>query len=98
MKMKMKGMGLMMIFWLLAMATVQAAALRGIVTDKITQEPLIGATVQISGTTTGAITDIDGNFELAGLRNGSYKLIVSYISYRTKTLEVTVNGMSEIKV
>lgn len=97
MKIQMKSIGLMMIFLMLAL-TVQAAALRGVVTDKITKEPLIGAAVQLSGTTTGAITDIDGNFELAGLRNGKYQLIISYISYRTQTIEVTVNGLSEIKV
>ena len=55
---------------------VQAAALRGTVTDKATKEPLIGAAVQLSGTNTVTITDVDGNFELAGLRNGTYKLII----------------------
>lgn len=95
--MQMKGIGLMMILLMLAL-TVEAAALKGTVTDKTTNEPLIGAAVQISGTTTGTITDMDGHFELAGLRNGTYKLIISYISYRTQTQEVTVNGLSEVKL
>ena len=92
MKIQMKGMSLMVILLMLAL-TVQAAALRGTVTDKATKEPLIGAAVQLSGTSTGAITDMDGNFELAGLRNGTYKLIISYISYCTQTVEVTINGL-----
>ena len=77
---------------------IQAAAIRGVVLDKETKEPLIGATVQINGTTTGAITDVDGKFELGGLRNGTYQLVISYISYRTQTVEITVKDMAEISV
>ena len=94
---KKREFGLIIIFLFLAIS-IQAAALRGSVTDKITNEPLIGAVIQISGTTTGVITDLDGNFELAGLRNGTYKLVISKVSYKTLTLEVAVNGMSEINI
>lgn len=94
---KKREFGLIIIFLFLAIS-IQAAVLRGSVTDKVTNEPLIGAVIQISGTTTGAITDLDGKFELAGLRNGTYKLMVSYVSYKTLTLEVSVNGMSEINI
>ena len=85
--------------WLLAVwtcASLQAAAIRGTVVDKETKEPLIGAAVQVGGTTTGTITDIDGRFELAGLLNGKHTLIVSYVSYRTLTIDVTVNGMTDL--
>lgn len=43
------------------------AKIIGIVTDSKTGEPIIGATVQLLGTTTGVITDVDGKFELAGI-------------------------------
>ena len=72
-----------------------AAVLRGSVTDKATKNHLLVQLIQLSGTNTGTITDVDGNFELAGLRNGTYKLIISYVSYNTQTLEVSVNGMSK---
>lgn len=49
MKAQMKGISLMIILLMLVL-TVQAAALRGTVTDKATKEPLIGAAVQLSGT------------------------------------------------
>lgn len=97
MKIQLKGISFMIVLLIVPWA-VQAAALRGTVTDKTTKEPLIGAAVQLSGTNTGTITDMDGNFELAGLRNGMYKLFISYVSYRTQTVEIVVNGMSEIKV
>ena len=79
-------------------ASVYGAAIRGTVVDKNTHEPLIGAAIQVSGTTTGAVTDLDGNFELAGLRNGTHQLIISYISYITQTLEVAVEGVTTIQV
>ena len=46
MKAQMKGISLMIILLMLVL-TVQAAALRGTVTDKATKEPLIGAAVQL---------------------------------------------------
>ena len=49
-------------------------------------EPLIGATVSLGGAN-GVITDIDGNFSLAGVDNGA-TLTISYIGYQTKTLKV----------
>lgn len=91
--------GLSLTFFLLLLTIVaHAAAVRGIVTDKTNKEALIGAAVQISGTTTGTITDVEGNFELPGLRNGKYQLTISYVSYITQTVEVTVNGMAEISI
>jgi len=55
----------------------------GKVTDKSTNEDLIGASVLIVGTTTGASTDLDGTFALKSLVTGKYQLRVSYISYQT---------------
>ena len=46
MKAQMKGISLMIILLMLVL-TVQAAALRGTVTDEATKEPLIGAAVHI---------------------------------------------------
>ena len=37
---------------------------KGNIKDKKSKEPLIGATIQIVGSATGAITDLNGNFEL----------------------------------
>ena len=45
---------------LMTAVSAQAFNVKGTIVDKTTKEPLIGATIQIEGTTTGAITDIDG--------------------------------------
>lgn len=57
-----------------------AYSIKGKVIDKQTQEPLIGATVQLLGTTMGTVTDIDGNFELKGL-SGKHAIIAQYVAY-----------------
>jgi outer membrane receptor for ferrienterochelin and colicins len=49
------------------------------------KEPLIGATIQVLGKSTGAVTGIDGSFELQDIQ-ASDKLIFSYIGYLSDTL------------
>ena len=58
-------------------------------------EPLIGASVLIEGTTTGTVTDIDGNFELAGVQDGA-QLVVSYTGYTSQTVPVRESGIVEV--
>ena len=41
------------------------AQITGTILDDSNDEPLIGASVLIAGTSTGTITDIDGNFSIA---------------------------------
>ena len=63
-------------------ATIAATgSIEGLVFDKKTGETLVGATVVLEGTTTGAVTDFDGHFIIAGIKPGSYNVKVSYISY-----------------
>ena len=60
-----------------------------IITGKITDakgEPIIGANVLVKGSTTGTITDIDGNFSLNVPANAI--LQVSYIGYVTQEVPV----------
>ncbi len=70
----------------LSCMAVMAGNLKGNIIDKETREPLTGATVQVTGTTLGAITDLDGNYQL-NLKPGTYSLQVSYIGYKTETVE-----------
>ena len=58
----------------------QKGSIKGIIIDQKTKEPLTGATVQIDGTTTGTVADLDGNFILESLSSGRYKLLVKYIA------------------
>lgn len=62
------------------------AVVHGKITDEA-GEPLIGVNVLYEGTTTGTITDINGNFSLPRL-NKKF-LIISYIGYQTLTIDIS---------
>jgi TonB-dependent receptor len=64
----------------------QKGTLRGSVSDRETGETLIGAFVTVEGTTTGTVTDLDGNFSL-DLPAGTYSINVSYVSYAPLIIE-----------
>lgn len=82
--------------WLAGVAG--AAPFRGVVVDKTTQQPLVGATLIVEGTTKGTTTDATGSFEL-NLAPGDYRIVISYISYFTQQLDIRVSeGMAETLV
>jgi TonB-dependent receptor len=58
----------------------------GKVIDQKNSETLIGATVNIEGTTKAAATDVDGHYVLSGLAPGKYTILIRYIGYQTKTV------------
>lgn len=68
-----------------------------VITGKVTgpeNEELPGVNIQISGTNSGAITDIDGNYSLEAGSDAS--LVFSYIGFVSQTVQV--NGRSIINV
>ena len=86
---------IVLIFFGLAWSPMPAMAqapgtVTGRVTDAVENLPLPGATVSVEGTTLGTATDLDGQFFLQGLPAGPHRLTVSYMGYRTQTLDVTV--------
>ncbi len=81
------------------MFSQQTGNIYGKITDKSDNEELIGANVLVVGTTLGASSDIDGNFNIKGLNEGSYTIKISYISYNSVTVEnIFVKSGSSIKV
>ena len=64
--------------------------IEGVVRDKESREPLIGATVIVVGTVMGGTTDDQGRFRISSVRAGVYDVRVSYLGYRT----VLVRGVS----
>ena len=68
----------------------------GTVTDASTGETLIGVNVIIKGTTQGTVTDLDGKFSIGV--TGKDEIEVSYIGYKTQTIEVGDLGVLNIKM
>lgn len=75
-------------------AHAQNLMVKGNVTDQ-RGEPIIGANVVETGTATGTITDLDGNFTLK-VTSSAAVLQISYLGYVTQ--EISLNGKSELKV
>lgn len=89
-----KVLGTMLLVALLAMQVrAQDITVTGTVTDNL--GPVIGASIQVEGTTIGCITDVDGNYSLPNVPTKS-TLIFSYIGYQTQ--KVVVNGQTKINV
>jgi hypothetical protein len=59
--------------------------LTGTVKDKLTQEALIGASIQLEGASIGATTNVEGNFTISGIPPKSYSVIASYVGYAAQT-------------
>lgn len=50
------------------MAVAQTKTIKGVIYEEETGEPMPGATVSIEGSTRGVMTDLDGSFELTGVK------------------------------
>jgi len=74
----------------------QKRNITGIVLDAKTNEPVINATVQIKGTTTGIVTDIDGKFNIPCMPNNI--LIISFIGYTQQEVKVGKSTSYTIKL
>lgn len=64
----------------------QKGTIRGTVIADSNGETLIGVNILVKGTDQGTITDLDGQFTLQ-LDPGFYDLQISYITYKTTTIE-----------
>lgn len=66
---------------------------RGTVKD-VAGEPIIGASVLLQGTTSGVVTDYDGNFSIQAPGNGT--LVISYVGYITQTIAIQNKNSIEV--
>ena len=72
------------LFLCVGMALAQTTA-NGVVVSAEDGEPIVGATVKVVGTNTGAVTNIDGQFSVSVPGKNS-KLEVSFVGYTTQTV------------
>jgi len=85
---------------LLALAGLSAygqGKIVGKVIDGDTNEPLPGANVVLEGTKYGAVTDFDGNFVIE-VPAGNYTILISYVGYDKKKLQVKVADGQTVKL
>ena len=85
-------LALVMLMLLPAVSSLQAnpaqdKTISGVVRSATDNEPLIGVSVLVKGTTNGTITDFDGKYSLS-VKTGDV-LVFSYIGYVTQGVTIT---------
>ncbi len=75
---------------------VEGASILGVIIDKTTKEPLIGATVVIKGSVTGASTDVEGKYILDGVTPAEYDVEIQYMGYKPTIYHVCVEDSSDL--
>ena len=73
----------------------QTVKVTGTVVSATDNEPLIGATVMVKGTTNGTATDIDGNFSIEA--EAGKTLVFSYVGYVSQDVKVS-NTTSKLDI
>jgi hypothetical protein len=84
-----KFLPLLLLLSLTYCGLTQNATIKGTVTDINSKELLIGVSVRVDGTSTGAVTDFDGNYSIS-MAAGSYTLIFSYLGYEEMSSNITL--------
>lgn len=84
-----KYLAAFLLLWV-ALHTAAQNSLTGIITDKNTNAPLIGALVYIPDLKQGASTNANGQYTIDNLPQGSFLVEVRYLSYNTlvKTIKI----------
>ena len=73
----------------LSVSVLQAQTIQGVVTDQVTGETLPGANIMLEGTTTGTVTNLDGEYNLE-IPAGNHKVSFSYIGFIRQIMDITI--------
>jgi len=68
----------------------QTGTIKGTVSDKETNQPLVGANLFISHTSYYGTTNKSGEFIIEGIPQGKYNLTISFVGYQTLVKEINV--------
>lgn len=88
MKLKLFSITCILLFLLTgAVFSAVTGKITGVITDAANEQPLVGVTVSVQGTSWGAITDTDGRYIILNLPVNAYVITISAVGY--STLEVS---------
>lgn len=83
-----------LLFLLSGALAAQEYQIQGLVTDAADGMPLIGATILVSGTSTGTVTDFNGGYRIKAAKGA--ELLVTYLGY--DDYEVVVDDRTTINI
>ena len=89
----MKKLQMLLVFLCIGigLAMAQTSTITGVVVSSEDNEPVIGASVLVKGTTQDAITDLNGAFSIPNIAAKAKTLVVSYIGMRTVEVAIKPN-------
>ena len=77
-------------------AMAQKRQVSGVIISGEDNQPVIGASVLVVGTSTGVSTDVDGKFVISDLPASAKQLKISYIGLKSQTVNIPKNGMLKV--
>ena len=92
--MKHRIFSIALLSWLSSVLFAQTMTVTGVVIAQDEPDPVIGANVTVKGTTSGTITDFDGNFSISA--KAGDVLQVSFMGY--KTSEVKIQNAGPVRI
>jgi outer membrane receptor protein involved in Fe transport len=90
-----KNISLLFLLLSSSFAFAQTGSISGLITNN-TGEPLPGVNILVLNTTKGAVTDFEGKYSISSIDNGTYKLQITFIGYKTKEIAVIINNTKVI--
>lgn len=90
-----------LIFLILLLLTTNIfgqGAIQGVVTDSLSDDPLVGANIYLVGTGFGAAVNIEGQYSLTRIPFGNYTVKFSYIGYKAREFTININSNTTIEL
>ena len=81
----------LLLFCFSAISSAQVSKVSGIVISAEDNEPVVGASIMVKGTTLGTISDLNGKFSLTGIPSSAKSLEVSYLGMKTQVVQIKSN-------
>ncbi len=100
----MRKIGLLLLItgWAAIAQAQKNGIVKGVAFDTLAKQPVAMATITVlekkdSSLVTFTMTDAQGRFELKGLSNGEYRLLITHVNYHSNNIPFTINDENKQK-
>lgn len=88
----------MVLFSVLGNFAIAQKTISGLVTDGENNEPLVGASIVVTGTTKGTLSDVDGKYTLTDVPASATSLTFSFTGYANLTIPIGTSTTIDAKL